>query len=82
VNSLVGDGCVIEGEVTNSILFRGVRVEKGARVSNSILMQGTVVKADAIVNHVITDKNVLIGDGRMLMGSESYPLAIAKGSVV
>ena len=82
MNSLIADGCVIEGEVTNSILFRGVRVEKGARVSNSILMQGTVVKADAIVNHVITDKNVLIGDGRMLMGSESYPLAIAKGAVV
>ena len=82
MNSLVGDGCIIDGEVKNSILFRGVRIEKGARVSNSILMQGTVVKAGAIVNHVIADKDVVIGDGRMLMGSETYPLAIAKGSVV
>lgn len=81
-NSLVADGCIIEGEVKDSILFRGVRVEKGARVSNSILMQGTVVKADAIVSHVIADKNVIIGDGRMLMGSDTYPLAIAKNSVV
>jgi len=82
VNSLVADGCIIDGEVENSILFRGVKVEKGARVSNCILMQGTVVKAGAVVNYVIADKNVTIGDGRMLMGSDTYPLAIAKHSVV
>ena len=81
-NSLVADGCVIEGEVENSILFRGVRVEKGARVSNCILMQGTVVKAGATASYVITDKNVTVGAGRMLMGSDTYPLAIAKDSVV
>lgn len=82
VHSLVGDGCIIDGEVSDSILFRNVRVEKGAKVTNSILMQGTVVKAGAIVSHVIADKNVVIGDGRMLMGSDTYPLAIAKGSLV
>ncbi len=82
VNSLVADGCIIEGEVENSILFRGVKVEKGARIANSILMQGTVVKADAIMNYVIADKNVTVGAGRMLMGSDTYPMAIAKNSVV
>lgn len=82
VNSLVADGCVVEGEVRGCILFRGARVEKGAKVSDSILMQGAIVRADAMVSHVIADKNVIVGDGRMLMGSESYPLAIAKGSVV
>lgn len=81
-NCLVADGCIIEGEVENSILFRGVRVEKGARVSNSILMQGTTVKAGAVMNYVIADKSVTVGTGRMLMGSETYPLAIAKDSVV
>lgn len=81
-NSLVADGCIIEGEVKDSVLFRGVRVEKGARVSNSILMQGTVVKADALVSHTISDKNVVIGSGRMLIGSDTYPLAIAKDSIV
>jgi glucose-1-phosphate adenylyltransferase len=81
-NSLIADGCIIEGEVENSILFRGVKVEKGARVSNCILMQGTTVKAGALMNYVIADKDVTVGAGRMLMGSENYPMAIAKESVV
>ncbi len=81
-NCLVSDGCIIEGEIENSILSRGVRVEKGAKVANCILMQGTTVKAGAIMNYVITDKSVTVGTGRMLMGSETYPLAIAKNSVV
>jgi len=80
--SLVADGCIIEGEVENSILFRGVIVEKGAKVSNSVLMQGTVVKAGASLSYVISDKNVKVNEGRMLMGHSTYPLAIAKGSVV
>ena len=80
--SLVADGCYIEGEVVDSILSRGVIVEKGAKVSNSVLMQGTVVKAGASLSYVITDKNVTVNEGRMLMGHSTYPLAIAKGSVV
>lgn len=81
-NSLIADGCVIEGQVENSILFRGVVVEKGAKVSNCILMQGTVVGKDAGLSYVIADKNVHVGDHRSLRGQESYPIAIAKGSVV
>ena len=80
--SLVADGCFIEGEVEHSILSRGVVVEKGAKVSNSVLMQGTVVRAGASLSYVIADKNVTINDNRMLMGHSTYPLAIAKGSVV
>ena len=80
--SLVADGCYIEGEVVDSILSRGVIVEKGAKVSNSVLMQGTVVKAGASLSYVIADKNVTVNEGRMLMGHSTYPLAIAKGSVV
>ena len=80
--SLVADGCQVEGEVENSILFRGVVVEKGAKVSNSVLMQGTVVKAGASLSYVIADKDVTVNESRMLMGHATYPLAIAKGSVV
>ena len=82
VNSLVADGCRIEGEVENSIIFRGVTIEKGARVSNSVLMQGTVVKSGASLAYVIADKNVTVNQDRMLMGHFTYPLAIAKESVV
>ena len=81
-SSLVADGCYIEGEVENSILSRGVIVEKGAKVSDSVLMQGTVVKAGASLSYVIADKDVTVNEGRMLMGHATYPLAIAKGSVV
>lgn len=82
INSLVADGCIIEGEVENCILFRGVHVQKGARVSNCVLMQGTVVQSDAVLKYVITDKNVRVNPGRMLMGHSSYPLAIAKNEIV
>ena len=81
-SSLVADGCQVEGEVENSILFRGVVVEKGAKVSNSVLMQGTVVRSGASLSYVIADKDVTVNEGRMLMGHATYPLAIAKGSVV
>lgn len=82
VNSLVSDGCIIEGEVINSILSRNVRVEKGARVENCILMQGTAIQAGAVLKYAITDKNVRVNPGRMLMGHETYPLAIGKGEIV
>jgi glucose-1-phosphate adenylyltransferase len=82
VNSLVADGCIIEGEVVNSIVFRGVRIEKGAKIQNCILMQGSVIHQDAVLKYAITDKNVRVNQGRMLMGHETYPLAIAKNAVV
>ncbi len=82
VNSLVADGCVIEGEVINSILFRGVRVEAGAKVENCVLMQGTTVQQGAVLKYTITDRNVRVNSGRMLMGHETYPLAIAKNEIV
>lgn len=82
VDSLIADGCLIEGEVDHCILGRGVRIEKGAKVSNCILMQSTVIQSDAVLKYAITDKGVKVNPGRMLMGHETYPLAIAKNSIV
>jgi glucose-1-phosphate adenylyltransferase len=81
-NSLIADGCIIEGTVENSILFRGVKVEKGSTVKNCILMQGTTIGAGCSLTSVITDKNVEIQDGRVLTGSESYPLYIGKNAKI
>ena len=81
-NCLVADGCTIEGTVENSILFRGVRVAKGAEVKDCILMQDTVISRDAVVHHVIADKDVVVKESRTLMGHGSYPMTIAKGSKV
>ena len=81
-NSLIADGCVIEGQVEHSILFPGVVVEAGAKVSHCVLMQGTVIGRDAGVSYVIADKNVRIGDRRTLTGHETFPIAIPKNSTV
>jgi glucose-1-phosphate adenylyltransferase len=82
VNSYVADGCVIEGTVENSILFRGVRIGKGTVVKNSILLQDTFTGNNVSLNCVVTDKNVVIRDGRMLSGHESMPFFIPKGGMV
>ncbi len=81
-NSLIADGCTIEGEVENSVLFRGVTVGKGAKVQNSIVMQDTFIGENSTLGYCITDKDVTIKDNRTLMGYLSYPLFVAKGSVV
>lgn len=80
--SLISDGCVIEGVVENSILFRNVKIAKGAVVKNSILMKGAVVGENATVNCTIADKNVTVSPGGSLSGHPNYPLLIAKDSQV
>ncbi|MCH5184057.1 MAG: glucose-1-phosphate adenylyltransferase subunit GlgD [Oscillospiraceae bacterium] len=77
-NSLVADGCVIEGIVENSILFRGVHVGKNTSVENCILMPDTYIGNNAYLNCVITDKSVTVRDGRVLSGHESRPFYIEK----
>lgn len=81
-NSLVADGCIIEGVVENSILFRGVRVEKGAVVRNCILMQDTIVGESTEVSNIITDKEVKIGDMLCISSAEGSPLYIAKRRIL
>lgn len=81
-NSLIADGCVIEGTVENSILFRGVHVGKGTVIRNSVLLQDTYVGNNSNVNCTITDKNVMIRDSRNLSGHETMPFFISKGTMV
>ena len=82
VNSLVGEGCRIEGVVENSILFPGVNVNKGAVVRDSILFKGTDVLGGAKLAYVICDKDVKVQENRTLMGHATYPIVVAKGSIV
>ena len=81
-NVMAADGCVIEGEVENSVLFRGVKIAKGAKVKNSILMQGTVIEAGASVEYLVADKNVTIRAGKEMKGTDSFPVYIAKVTTV
>ncbi len=81
-NSLIADGCVIEGTVENSILFRGVHIEKGANIKNCIIMQGSHVGSNADLKYVTLDKSVTVGYNRELCGAPSYYIFIKKGSNV
>ena len=81
-NTMAADGCVIEGEVENCVLFRGVRVAKGAKVKNCVLMQDTVVEEGASLEYIISDKNVSFTAGKELRGSDSFPVYVAKHQTV
>ena len=81
-NIMAADGCVIEGEVENSVLFRGVKVAKGAKVRNCVLMQDTVVEAGADIEYLVTDKNVVITEGKELKGTDTFPVYVAKNQKV
>lgn len=81
-NCLVGSGCVIDGYVENSILFRGVNIAKGTVVKNSIIMQSSEVYAGSKLDNVILDKKVTIRPNSLLVGSREYPVIIPKGASV
>ncbi len=81
-NCFISDGCVIEGTVENCILSRGVKVAKGAVVKNSIIMQDSVISDSVVLDHVVFDKEVYVTKGRKLIGQQTYPLAISKGTKI
>ena len=85
-NSMITDGCRVKGTVKHSILFAGVRVEKGAVIEDAVIMGGTVVKAGAVVKHCIIAENVTIGEnavvGAMPNGEENGVATVAAGVVI
>ena len=81
-NSMLADECVIEGTVINSVLFRGVTVEKGAIVRDSVLFHGTHIGKNAEVNCIVTDKDVYVTDNVKLSGNENMPFYIQKNRKV
>ena len=81
-NSLIADGCDIEGEVYDSIIFRGVKIGRGTVIKNCILMQNTLTGENVNMNCIISDKNVVVKDKRVLSGSENHPFFISKGTII
>jgi len=81
-NSLLADGCIIEGTVENCVLFRGVKIGKGAIVENCIIMQDTEIGNKCEMKYVVTDKNVKVGSFRTLFGTENYPVFVGKNAGV
>ena len=66
-NAIIADGCIIDGTVKNSVLFKGVKVEKGAVVENCLLMEGTIVGENSVLKNIITDRFVQINENKTLV---------------
>ena len=81
-NCTVADGCIIEGEVENCVIFRGVHIGKGAVVKNCVLMQDTQVGPGVRMDYVITDKDVQISEGQYLGGTKNFQVFVKKGTTV
>jgi glucose-1-phosphate adenylyltransferase len=81
-NSLIANGCILEGKVENSILFRGVKIHKGAYVKNSIILQNCEIEENVIIENAILDKDVFISRGRILTGDNKAPFIAAKTKVI
>lgn len=82
INSLVASGCIIDGQVENSIIFRGVKIKKGVAVKNSIVMQNSLIEENALLRNVILDKGVRITREKQLKGDESHPVIIEKKAII
>lgn len=81
-DSLIADGCIIDGEVDNSIIFRAVHIDKGVKIKNCIIMQNTFVQEGTELEHVVIDKECVVRMGKRLIGQEDYPVIVGKRTIV
>ena len=79
---LVADGCMLDGEAENSVLFRQVSICEGAEVEDCIIMNDSVVGAGAKLKYVILDKNVTVTPGAKLIGTKKNPIIVKRGETV
>ncbi len=81
-NCSVADGCILEGSVQNSVLFRQVQIGAGAWVDGCVIMNDTVVGENCELRNVILDKNVVVRPGSKLIGTPNTPVIIKRGEIV
>ncbi len=81
-NCIVADGCILEGTVNSSVLFRQVAVKEGATVEKCLIMNDTVVGENCQLKYVILDKDVTVRPGTKLMGTPTKPIIIKRGETV
>jgi len=81
-NSIIADGCFIEGTVENCIISRGVRIGRGSVLRNCVVMQNTTIMNNVELSYVILDKDVIVRDDRKISGHATFPVVIEKASIV
>ena len=81
-NALIADGCMLEGEVKDCVLFRNVTVDKDAEVENCIIFNDTVIGEGAELKYAILDKDVTVTPGAKLIGTRKNPVIVKRGETV
>lgn len=81
-SSLISEGAIVYGEVENSVIFSGVRIEKGARVVNSVVMPFATIGAGAVVNKAVLGQNCEIGEGVSVGTGDDNIVVVPEGDVV
>lgn len=79
--AFITQGCVIEGEIKNSVLFTGARVGKGAKIIDSVLMPGVIVEDGAVVQRALVAENITIGAGAVVGSADSEHIELVSKRV-
>ena len=81
-NSFISNGAMIEGEVVNSVIGRGVKVSKGAKISNSVILTETFIDENICIDKSVVDKNAKIIHTKKVSGTFENPLYIKRGDII
>ncbi len=81
-NCLVGSGSILNGTARDSVLFRKVFTGDNSFISDSIVMEGSYIGNNCVVRHAVIDKEVVLSDGKELIGTFEQPVIISKGTVI
>jgi len=82
LGSLAGSGSILNGNVINSVLFRKVYTGEGSTIKDSIVMDGCYIGNNCFIENAILDKEVVLSDGKQLIGRPGDPLVITKQTVL
>lgn len=81
-NSLAGSGAILNGSVRNSVLFRKIYTGEGSSITNSIVMDGCYIGNHCVIENAILDKEVVLSDGKQIIGEADNPIIITKSTVL
>ncbi|MGH4118408.1 glucose-1-phosphate adenylyltransferase subunit GlgD [Clostridium sp.] len=77
-NSLISNGCILKGDIENSVISRRVIVQEGVEIRNCIIFQNCVIKKGCKLTNVIIDKNTILSENTVLKGAVEFPVVIEK----